>query len=100
MSRDEIIQLLKASVGQEVKIVYASGDVELVSVVNVDGEGFVGELEEHGAMVPHWTRFEDAEAILPAGKMDSGVLFEERRPKDDAPNAEDFDLGDQGQSGG
>jgi hypothetical protein len=65
MSRDEIIRLLKANVGPEVKIVNVSGDVVRILVVNFAEEGVVGEREEHGTTVPHGNRLEDVEDILP-----------------------------------
>ena len=44
MSREEIIQALRANVDRAVRVTFVDGTTELVTVVNLDDEGFVNQV--------------------------------------------------------
>jgi hypothetical protein len=64
MSRDEIIRALEANVDRAVRITYVDGEALSVTVINLDGEGFVHTVEGEF----FWATFEDVSEVELEGK--------------------------------
>jgi len=59
MSREEIIQALRANVDRAVRVTFVDGITELVTVVNLDNEGFVNQVGDEF----FWTVFENVSEV-------------------------------------
>jgi len=64
MTTEDVISTLKANIGKTVRVIYSSGDTELLFVHSVDEEGFVNDpvAPEDKSYPPDamgwWARFE------------------------------------------
>ncbi len=59
MNRDEISQILKANIDKVVRVTFTNGILRLVTVINLDDEGFINKLEDNF----FWAAFEDISEI-------------------------------------
>lgn len=59
MSREEIIQMLRANVDRAVRVTFVDGETRVVTVTNLDDEGFVHQVGDEF----FWSTFEDVSQV-------------------------------------
>lgn len=65
MSREEVIRALEANVDKRVLITFLDGEMQLVTVVNFDAEGFVNKIGDEF----FWATFEDVFEVQPESEL-------------------------------
>ncbi|MBV9679299.1 MAG: hypothetical protein JO185_23380 [Acidobacteriaceae bacterium] len=61
MSREEVIQTLRANVDRAVRVIFVDGETQVVIVANLDDEGFVDQVGDEF----FWTAFESVSEAQP-----------------------------------
>lgn len=61
MSREEVIQTLRANVDRAVRVIFVDGETQVVIVANLDDEGFVDQVGDEF----FWTAFESVSEVQP-----------------------------------
>jgi hypothetical protein len=65
MTTWEILELLNANVGRIVRIAWDDGEIEDVTVISVDNEGFVYDGVPPDPKTPYWNRAEEVTNVFP-----------------------------------
>jgi hypothetical protein len=65
MTTGEILELLNANVGRIVQIAWDDCEIENVTVISVDNEGFVYDVVPPDPKTPYWNRAEEVTNVVP-----------------------------------